>query len=180
MKIQPQFTSYFEHNVAVVQIAQTPVISPENEKNHNDSLIYTSVPIAFSIFAVVLLVWCLKSFLCICKPNEILILSGRNRRTKDGQEVGYRVLAGGRAIRIPILETIKRMDVTTIPVRVEVRNAYAKGRAVSFHKGNKFVNIMGEKSLSNCYGGITISTKQIENHCSNNGEICRSITHTYS
>ncbi|BAZ33472.1 band 7 protein (plasmid) [Cylindrospermum sp. NIES-4074] len=127
MKIQPQFTSYFEHNVAVVQIAQTPVISPENEKNHNDSLIYTSVPIAFSIFAVVLLVWCLKSFLCICKPNEILILSGRNRRTKDGQEVGYRVLAGGRAIRIPILETIKRMDVTTIPVRVEVRNAYAKG-----------------------------------------------------
>ncbi|MGM3309780.1 flotillin family protein [Anabaena sp. WFMT] len=127
MKVKPQFSSYFEHNVAVVQIAQTPVISPENEKNHSDSLIYTSVPIAFSIFAVVLLVWCLKSFLCICKPNEILILSGRKWRTKDGQEVGYRVLVGERAIRIPILETIKRMDVTTMPVRVEVKNAYAKG-----------------------------------------------------
>jgi flotillin len=44
-----------------------------------------------------------------------------------GQELGYRVLTGGRAIRIPIVETIKRMDVTTMPVRVEVKNAYAKG-----------------------------------------------------
>jgi hypothetical protein len=25
-----------------------------------------------------------------------------------------------------------------------------KGRAVSFHKGKEFVNIIGEKSLSNC------------------------------
>jgi flotillin len=73
------------------------------------------------------MVWFIKSFLCICKPNEILILSGRKRRTKDGQEIGYRVLTGGRAIRIPIVETVKRMDVTTMPVRVEVKNAYAKG-----------------------------------------------------
>ena len=41
--------------------------------------------------------------------------------------MGYRVLAGGRAIRIPIIETIKRMDVTTMPVPVEVRNVYSKG-----------------------------------------------------
>jgi len=37
------------------------------------------------------------------------------------------VLAGGRAIRILIIETIKRMDVTTMPVPVEMRNAYSKG-----------------------------------------------------
>ena len=41
--------------------------------------------------------------------------------------MGYRVLAGGRGIRIPILETIKRIDVTTMPVPVKVTNAYAKG-----------------------------------------------------
>ncbi|MEH2305293.1 hypothetical protein, partial [Nostoc sp.] len=33
-----------------------------------------------------------------------------------------------------------------------------KGRAVSFHKGKKFVNIMREKSLSSCDGSMTIST----------------------
>ena len=55
------------------------------------------------------------------------MLSGRKRKTKTGQEIGYRVITGGRSIRIPILETIKRIDVTTMPVTVKVTNAYAKG-----------------------------------------------------
>lgn len=57
----------------------------------------------------------------------MVILSGRKRKTVSGQEVGYRVLTGGRGIRIPILETVKRIDVTTMPVTVKVTNAYAKG-----------------------------------------------------
>ena len=65
--------------------------------------------------------------MCICKPNEVLVISGRKRKTKDGNEVGYRVLSGGRAIRIPIVEKVRRMDVTTMPVPVEVKNAYSKG-----------------------------------------------------
>ena len=128
MKVKPQFHSFFEHDVVVVQLAQAqPNLRNTNNKNNIEGLLLTSLPIALSIFGAILLVWFLKSFLCVCSPNEILILSGRKRRTKDGQEVGYRVLAGGRAIRIPIVETVKRMDVTTMPVRVEVRNAYAKG-----------------------------------------------------
>jgi flotillin len=126
MKIQPQFASFFEQDVAVVQLAQvnTPV---RNEKDNIQGLLTTSVPISLGIFGIFLIVWFLKSFLCICKPNEVVILSGRKRRTKDGQEVGYRVFTGGRAIRIPILETVKRMNVTTMPVRVEVHKAYSKG-----------------------------------------------------
>jgi flotillin len=128
MNVQPQFKSFFEHDVAVVQLAQVEPNRPAStEKNGIEGLIYTSIPIALSIFGLIVFVWFLKSFLCICKPNEVLILSGRKRRTKDGQNVGYRVLTGGRAIRIPIVETVKRMDVTTMPVRVEVKNAYAKG-----------------------------------------------------
>ncbi|WP_299489722.1 SPFH domain-containing protein [Acaryochloris sp. IP29b_bin.137] len=86
-----------------------------------------AVPIAVSIFAVILVVWFIKSFLRICNPNEILILSGRKHRTKSGQIVGYRVIFGGRVISIPILETVKIMDMTTMPVPVEVTNAYSKG-----------------------------------------------------
>ena len=128
MNVQPQFKSFFEHDVAVVQLAQVEPNRPaSNEKNGIEGLLYTSIPIALSIFGLIVFVWFIKSFLCICKPNEVLILSGRKRRTKDGQNVGYRVLTGGRAIRIPIVETVKRMDVTTMPVRVEVKNAYAKG-----------------------------------------------------
>jgi flotillin len=128
MNVQPQFESFFEQDVAVVQVAQVnanPLL--RNERNNIDGLISTSLPIALGIFGLIVLVWFLKSFLCICKPNEVVILSGRKHRTKDGQDVGYRVLSGGRAIRIPIVETVKRMDVTTMPVRVEVHKAYSKG-----------------------------------------------------
>jgi flotillin len=83
--------------------------------------------LALMIFFSILAVWFFKSFLCICNPNEVVILSGRKRKTKGMQEVGYRVITGGRAVRIPILETIKRMNVTTMPIRIEIRNAYAKG-----------------------------------------------------
>ena len=61
----------------------------------------------------------------IFKP--IMVINAGGRKTKTGQEIGYRVITGGRSIRIPILETIKRIDVTTMPVPVKVTNAYAKG-----------------------------------------------------
>ncbi len=128
MKVQPQFASFSRQDVAVVQLAQVNANAPvKNEEDNIPGLLTTSVPIALGIFGIVLVVWFLKSFLCICKPNEVVILSGRKQRTKDGQEVGYRVFTGGRAIRIPIVETVKRMDVTTMPVRVEVHKAYSKG-----------------------------------------------------
>ncbi|ACK69401.1 band 7 protein [Gloeothece citriformis PCC 7424] len=99
---------------------------PENSSLFSGAVL-TAFPIALLIFGGILSVWFMKSFLCICKPNEVLILCGRKRKTKDNQDIGYRVIAGGRAIRIPIVETVKRMDVTTTPIRVEIRNAYSKG-----------------------------------------------------
>jgi flotillin len=115
-----------QNNISVQEtiVAQVP---QERQGNNANSLLYTSLPIAIGIFATLLLVWFLNSCLCICKPNQIVILSGRKHKNKNGQEVGYRVLTGGRGIRIPILETIKRIDVTTMPVTVKVTNAYAKG-----------------------------------------------------
>lgn len=126
MKVPKEFESFSEKDVAVVQLAQVDPYPVSNQRT-NDGLLSNSLPIALSLFSIILVLLFLKSFLCICKPNEILILSGRKRRTQDGQDVGYRVLAGGRAIRIPIVETAKRMDVTTMPVPVEVWNAYSKG-----------------------------------------------------
>ena len=110
-----------------VIVANSTPASPRIVQASSNSLIFTSLPIALGIFGTIIIVWFLNSFLCICKPNEVVVLSGRKRKTKSGQELGYRVLTGGRGIRIPILETIKRIDVTTMPVPVKVTNAYAKG-----------------------------------------------------
>jgi flotillin len=122
MELQNKFKTEQLQETIVAQVPQGEV-----QKSNANSLLYTSLPIALGIFGTILVIWFLNSFLCICKPNEVVVLSGRKRKTKDGQEIGYRVLAGGRGIRIPILETIKRIDVTTMPVPVKVTNAYAKG-----------------------------------------------------
>ena len=80
---------------------------------------YTGIPIIGILILGAIGTWFLNSFLCVCKPNEIVVLAGRKHRNSSGKEVGYRVLIGGRALRIPILETVQRMNVTIIPIRIE-------------------------------------------------------------
>lgn len=119
-------TSLEQPEAIALEIVPLPPaqISASSQRNNDLS---AAIPIAFSLFAAMLVIWFLNNFLRICNPNEILILSGRKHRTRDGQELGYRVVFGGRVIAIPILETVKRMDMSTIPVPVEVKNAYSKG-----------------------------------------------------
>lgn len=69
----------------------------------------------------------IRANLKICQPNEVLIFSGRQRQLTDGSKVGYRVIKGGRGFRIPILEKVDRLDLTTIPIDLTVQNAYSKG-----------------------------------------------------
>ncbi|MEZ5397885.1 MAG: flotillin family protein [Bryobacterales bacterium] len=68
-----------------------------------------------------------KQFLFVGRPNELLIFSGRKHVLQDGTSVGYRVVHGGFAWRWPILEQVDRMDLRTIPIELNVQNAYSKG-----------------------------------------------------
>jgi flotillin len=73
------------------------------------------------------MIYIVRSLVVIGLPNEIVVISGRRRTLEDGREVGYRVLHGGRTLRLPIIERVSRIDVTTIPIEVVVKNAYSKG-----------------------------------------------------
>jgi flotillin len=68
-----------------------------------------------------------RYLLRICRPNEILIFSGRKHRTEDGRTVGYRVVFGGRGMRVPLVETVSRMDVSLMSVPMQVSGAYSEG-----------------------------------------------------
>jgi flotillin len=68
-----------------------------------------------------------RRHLFICRPNEILIFSGRKHKLPDGTVVGYKVVRRGWAIRLPLLQTISRMDMRLFMVEVSVANAYSKG-----------------------------------------------------
>ncbi len=75
----------------------------------------------FAVFGII------RANLKICPPNEVLIFSGRKRKLPAGGEVGYRVIQGGRGFRIPLLEKVDRLRLTTIPIDLTVQNAYSKG-----------------------------------------------------
>jgi flotillin len=101
----------------------------------------------FGLVAIASLISLLKTCLRICNPNEILIVSGRRYRTPEGDTVGYRVLFGGRTLVIPILERVERMDMTTMPIPVEVNNAYAKGGTPLNIQAISNVKISGNPSI---------------------------------
>ena len=77
------------------------------------------------LFGIIVLI--LRQFLFICRPNEILVFSGRRHVLPDGTVSGYKILHGGRGVRLPFLETVSRMDMRLFPVEVQVHNAYSKG-----------------------------------------------------
>jgi flotillin len=84
--------------------------------------------IGIPILLIVLVIWAfVKANLEICHPNEILVFSGRKRRLKDGTEIGYRVIKGGRGLKIPIIESVTRMSLTTIPIELELKGALTNG-----------------------------------------------------
>src|SRR5436189_1117241 len=77
------------------------------------------------LFVLFTFMW-IARFLYLCRPSEILIFSGRKHRLADGTFVGSRVVFGGRAWRLPLIETVQRMKMLSMPIDVSVQGAYTK------------------------------------------------------
>ena len=88
------------------------------------SAIVAGIAVALAVFFVILIV---RSLIVICPPNRVAVISGRKRTLSDGRTVGYRILKGGRTLRIPLIERVAWMDLNTIPLEVSVTNAYSRG-----------------------------------------------------
>ncbi len=106
---------------------------------------------AVLVLAAIVLVLVVKRILYVCQPNEVLIFSGRRRLTGDGRVAGYRIIRGGRGVRIPLIETVDRMDLTNMIIEVTVRNAYSKGGIPLSVQGVANIKVPGtEPLLNNC------------------------------
>ena len=66
----------------------------------------------------------LRSLICICSPNEVLIFSGGRRRAGKGV-IGYRLVKGGRGVRLPLLERVDRMDLTNMVIELTAKKRAA-------------------------------------------------------
>jgi flotillin len=95
------------------------------------ALQYSLVGLVAALVIFGILYFAISRFMYIGRPNEVLIFSGRQHKERmdDGtvSKVGYRKIFGGRAWRTPILENVERIDLTTIPVKVSISNAYSRG-----------------------------------------------------
>jgi flotillin len=107
--------------------------------------------IAGIIIAGLIVLAFIKANLRICHPNEILVFSGRKRTLKDGTVVGYRVIKGGRALKVPIIESVSRLPLTTIPIELELTGALSNGIIPINLQAMANVKIAGseEEGLSN-------------------------------
>ncbi|HUG00222.1 MAG TPA: SPFH domain-containing protein [Longimicrobiales bacterium] len=77
--------------------------------------------------ALLALVATISALIVIVPPNTAAIITGRRRRIESGDAVGYRVVVGGRTLRVPIVESVDWMPLDTIPLEIGVTNAFSKG-----------------------------------------------------
>jgi flotillin len=57
-------------------------------------------------------------------PNLVAVLSGRKRKLPDGRVVGYRLVRGGAALRIPLLEKVDYLSLNVFTIPLEIKRAY--------------------------------------------------------
>jgi flotillin len=85
-----------------------------------------TVIVAILLLAAALVVLVVQQLIYICQPNEVLIFSGSSR--KVGRRVlGYRLVHGGRGVRIPLLERVDRLDLSNMVIEIRVAGAYSRG-----------------------------------------------------
>lgn len=78
--------------------------------------------------ALLLIAIIISRIIYICPPNAVLIFSGGHRKIAgDERVIGYRVVQGGRGVRIPLIEVVDRMDLTNMIIELRVQGAYSRG-----------------------------------------------------
>ncbi len=112
-------------------------------------VILGALVLAGVVFALVV-----SKLIYICPPNEVLIFSGTTRTVPDpvrgSRELGYRLIQGGRGIRIPLMERVDHLDLTIMILELKVQGAYAKGGIPLNVEGIANVKIAStERTLAN-------------------------------
>ncbi len=109
------------------------------------------IGVFLGIIFLMLLIIFIKTNLVICQPNEVLIISGRKRKLPDGTKVGYRIIKGGRGFKFPIIESVKQLPLTTMPIEIRLTKALCKGIIPMNVDGRANIKIAGSEKdgLSN-------------------------------
>ncbi|MBT8397342.1 MAG: flotillin family protein [Gemmatimonadetes bacterium] len=93
-----------------------------------EDMVAGAIALGFTLLVVIVVaVLTIKSLIVIVPPNMAAVLTGRNRKLPNGEQVGYRSVIGGRTLRVPIIETVQYTSLETFPIEISVTNAFSKG-----------------------------------------------------
>jgi flotillin len=109
------------------------------------------IAVFFGVIAILLLITFIKANVVICEPNEIAIISGKQRKRADGERVGYRVLRGGRGFKWPLIESVKRLPLTTRTIKINLDKVLCSGMIPIEVEGRANIKLAGrhEDGLEN-------------------------------
>jgi flotillin len=111
----------------------------------DSSLLVPALILAVLIAFVVGFLLISRNYLKV-SPNTVAVLSGRRRKMADGRVVGYRMVRGGAALRIPLLEKVEYLHLNVMTIPLEIKRAYTlKGVPVSV-KAVANVKIRGDET----------------------------------
>jgi flotillin len=115
-------------------------------------MLYTSSSVFVPVLLVLIVVSLLVAMALFSRnylkvsPNMVAVLSGRKRKLSDGRMVGYRMVRGGAALRIPLLEKVDYLSLNVFTIPLEIKRAYTvQGVPVSV-KAVANVKIRGDEA----------------------------------
>jgi flotillin len=89
-----------------------------------------------------------NNLLYVSAPNQALIFSG-SRRLVGQRTIGYRIVRGGRSLRMPLFEKVDSIDLSNMTIDLEVKGAFSKGGIPLNVHGIANVKLPGEEPLLN-------------------------------
>jgi flotillin len=111
---------------------------------NTESLIFYAAIVGGILFALLIVMWLFSSNYIKVPPNEAAVFSGRKRQLPDGRTVGYRLIKGGAALRIPLLEQVDYLSLNLMTIPLEIRRAYTLKGVPVFVKAVANVKIKGD------------------------------------
>jgi flotillin len=119
-------------------------ISSGDKAMNMESLILYGAIAGAILFVLLIVMWLFSSNYIKVPPNEAAVFSGRKRQLPDGRTVGYRLIKGGAALRIPLLEQVDYLSLNLMTIPLEIRRAYTLKGVPVFVKAVANVKIKGD------------------------------------
>src|SRR5579863_7339595 len=79
------------------------------------------------VVGMLIFIQLLRGFLYICRPNEVLVVSGKRTNLASGERLNFAVVQSGRHWRVPMAQTVTRMDMRLIPIELQVTKVLSNG-----------------------------------------------------